>query len=157
MPGGDLDFVSMEALLVHRAEAWPCGVQNMWVPSIPMQAKWCWDHLLACSNKPFTLGQQSCGCVFTLQSLSEGWALIACSRRSWHYRITTPSRFLVGYRGALKAVIHFVGGRGLAGRHLSGSIGVGTQAPKGSKPSDEPLWYLEAATVTQVLTVDPHA
>lgn len=40
---------------------------------------------------------------------------------------------------------------------MSGSIGVGTQAPKGSEPSDEPFWSLEAAAVTQVLTVDPHA
>lgn len=53
--------------------------------------------------------------------------------------------------------MHFVGGHGLTRRYLSGSIGVGTQAPEGSQPSDEPLWYLGAATVTQVLTVDPHA
>lgn len=38
---------------------------------------------------------------------------------------------------------------------MSGSIGVATQAPEGSQPSDESL--CEAATVTQVLTVNPHA
>lgn len=41
-----------------------------------------------------------------------------------------------------------MGGHRLAGRHLSGSIGVATQAPDGSQPSEEPLWYFEAAAVT---------
>lgn len=34
-----------------------------------------------------------------------------------------------------------------AGRHSSGSIGVATQAPDGSQPSEERLWYFEAAAV----------
>lgn len=89
-----------------------CGPKHV-SSSIPVQTEWCWDYLLPCSNKPFTLGQQFCDCVFTLQSLSEGLALIACCRRFWHYRIPAPSRFLVAYQGALKAVMHFVGGHGL--------------------------------------------